>query len=469
MAFLEKEKGKGKGKGKRKESKVDAVTQIVDYFARITRDKAENSSEIRLEEDHLLRLSKASLDTNGWSIFKVPYRLRKVNEKAYEPRIISIGPYHHGKPHLNMMEIIKESCFRIIIGGSTTNAEQLKRAMKYMEEDVRKCYPEACDLESDEFVRMMILDGCFIVYLFQKNSPIKDIFNMNSILTEIWCDLLLLENQLPFFVLSKLYGMINKSNDEMGEFAPLALDNLLKAMPGPTISSGKVPKNIKHLLGLVYDSWIPHPTGNQGQGTLSKFIRCAAELEEAGIEFEKKVKDIGQDNNGKDEKCVASSLFDIEFTDDAKLKVPTIDIDNNTELILRNFVAYEQFVPHQNSTYVCDYVVFMDNLIDSGKDVQLLRHSGVIVNWLGDDEALAQMFNRLRDFAYSTQHSFYYKKIYDDVDNHCQKKWNRWKAKLKKDYFNSPWSLIKVVAAAVLLLLTMAQAIFSVLSYVNPN
>jgi len=38
------------------------------------------------------------------SIFKVPSRLRHVNERAFEPEILSIGPYHRGKDNLKMME-----------------------------------------------------------------------------------------------------------------------------------------------------------------------------------------------------------------------------------------------------------------------------------------------------------------------------------------------------------------------------
>jgi hypothetical protein len=30
-------------------------------------------------------------------IYKVPERLRELNEKAYTPRVVSIGPIHHGK------------------------------------------------------------------------------------------------------------------------------------------------------------------------------------------------------------------------------------------------------------------------------------------------------------------------------------------------------------------------------------
>ena len=40
---------------------------------------------------------------------KVPLMLRGTwdFEKFYEPRVISFGPYHHGKPQLHPMEMIK--------------------------------------------------------------------------------------------------------------------------------------------------------------------------------------------------------------------------------------------------------------------------------------------------------------------------------------------------------------------------
>ncbi|CAL2240902.1 unnamed protein product [Prunus armeniaca] len=37
-------------------------------------------------------------------IYRVPNKLRKVNEAAYTPQLISIGPFHHGKPELKDME-----------------------------------------------------------------------------------------------------------------------------------------------------------------------------------------------------------------------------------------------------------------------------------------------------------------------------------------------------------------------------
>ena len=47
----------------------------------------------------------------------------------------------------------------------------LEKAMKEMEEKTRKCYSEDFGgIESDDFVRMMLIDGCFIVELLRLYS-----------------------------------------------------------------------------------------------------------------------------------------------------------------------------------------------------------------------------------------------------------------------------------------------------------
>ncbi|KAK5772777.1 hypothetical protein PVK06_049072 [Gossypium arboreum] len=107
----------------------------------------------------------------------------------------------------------------------------------------------------------------------------------------------------------------------------------------------------------------------------------------------------------------------------------------------------------------------MDKLINTSKDVQLLRKNEIIDNMLGNDEAVTEMFNKLGDSVYYSPEDFYYKDIANQVNKHCKRNWNIWKAKLKKDYFNTPWSPISFLAALVLLLLTVLQTIFSVLSY----
>jgi hypothetical protein len=44
---------------------------------------------------------------SNWSIWTVPNSLRTVNDDAYNPHIISIGPLHRGQEKLQSMEIHK--------------------------------------------------------------------------------------------------------------------------------------------------------------------------------------------------------------------------------------------------------------------------------------------------------------------------------------------------------------------------
>ncbi|MBA0816804.1 hypothetical protein Gohar_001426, partial [Gossypium harknessii] len=139
---------------------------------------------------------------NRGCIYKVPHRLREVNEKAYEPNVVSIGPYHHGKQHLKAMQVIKRSFFRKIAEENNPNVNELARTMRSLEARIRKCYEEAAFyLDSHQLVQMMLLDGCFIVQLIRGIHPAEGIFEVGRVQTDILHDLLLLENQLPFFVL----------------------------------------------------------------------------------------------------------------------------------------------------------------------------------------------------------------------------------------------------------------------------
>ncbi|KAK6270393.1 hypothetical protein POUND7_007498 [Theobroma cacao] len=158
---------------------------------------------------------------------------------------------------------------------------------------------------------------------------------------------------------------------------------------------------------------------------------CATELKEAGIQFVNSI-----------EESDVKSLFDISFTD-VTMKIVTFVVEDYTECLFRNLIAYELY--EEGSTYVIDYVTLMDNPIDSAKYVQLLRFSGIIENMLGDDEAVAQMLNKLCDHVTLCGDIFYYEEIFVKVQKHCARRWNTWKAKLRHDYFNSPWAFISLL------------------------
>ncbi|OMO88589.1 hypothetical protein COLO4_20188 [Corchorus olitorius] len=378
-------------------------------------------------------------------IFKVPRQLRQVNPEAYEPQIIAIGPYyHHRKEHLKPMEEHKKHCLNTILARNpNVSLEKYVEAMRRKERAARHCYAEDVGMSPKDFSEMLLLDGCFIIELIRapvlmvNEMPSKygdgQIFRLKVDLPIVAYDLLLLENQLPLFILEELFDMSKKPDDdeEQGEsFVERALSFFCLATDYHQNYNPK--RDYKHLLGLVHSqcvSQVKVDDHKRPSNTNPKLrsMRNATALEEAGVTFQ---------------------------------KIPTLRIDDNTELMFRNLIAYEQF---NGDTYVSDYAVIMDCLINSDKDVELLHRQGIIANWLGDHEAVANMINRLCDHV-SISQDFKYQQVCKNSQDYCDLKWNEWRATLKHDYFKNPWALISFLAALLLLLITVTQFIISFFS-----
>ncbi|KAK4737269.1 hypothetical protein R3W88_000966 [Solanum pinnatisectum] len=104
----------------------------------------------------------------------------------------------------------------------------------------------------------------------------------------------------------------------------------------------------------------------------------------------------------------------------------------------------------------------MDHLIDSDKDVSLLRQKGIIENWMGEDKEVASLFNKIGN-GVGVYSNFYYSEEFKKAVEHCEKPWNKMKANLLHNYFSSPWVGVgaSTVAAIILLILTAMQTILT--------
>ncbi|KAI8009919.1 UPF0481 protein [Camellia lanceoleosa] len=391
-------------------------------------------------------------------IFRMYDDLRRQNEKAYEPSIVAIGPYHRGKAKLKQMEEHKLWYLQQLLNREKNNSvNEYIKAIKELEERARNCYAETIPLESDEFVEMMLLDSFFIIELFRKNTrrlTVENdlIFQSHNIRTALRRDLILLENQLPFFILVRLFNMTKTDLDL--EIIQIALKFLQFNAPGHKLEAprGISINNIKHLLHLVHSCWcfkFAEMNRNATEKQL-EFINSATELQESGIQFKK---------------AEETNLFDVKFNSGI-LEIPSLTIEAEVgESFFTNLVAFELCPSYHAPKYVCDYAVFMNCLINSSEDVRILRHSGIIESWVGDDAELHSMWHKLFNITTTDTKKFSYSQVFNDVNNHCKRRRNRWIANLKRNYFNSPWALISFLAATVLLLLTVAQTIFSILSF----
>ena len=100
-------------------------------------------------------------------IQKVPEMLREIksNEKCYDPLVVSIGPYHHGSPGLQLVEKHKFPMTRQSVMESGKGIDVVYSKLVEVAGNARKCYAEGSTQEFDDeaFARMMFLDGCFIL------------------------------------------------------------------------------------------------------------------------------------------------------------------------------------------------------------------------------------------------------------------------------------------------------------------
>lgn len=410
------------------------------------------------------KLSLLSPSPSECCIFRVHDQLRRVNEKAYEPQIVAIGPYHHAKKGLQLMEEHKLRYLQSLLRRKNeSSVERYRLGIKSLEPDARKCYAESISLTQDEMIDMMLLDGCFIIFLILKfnkrNLRDKDdpIFQRGWMISTLERDLMLFENQLPLFILWKLIDMIVEVPNQYDQFIDLGFSffcDLFPSVGGREHIERNSLYECKHLLGLMYHRWVLSFVGteskeNKPMETTWRFIPSATELLEAGVKLEK---------------FEDGTLLDIKFQNGVLhgvLQIPPLDIEDRTETFFRNLIAYEQYCPRNQLRYITDYTKLMDSLIDSPKDVAILSRRGIIHNWNGDGEVVSKMFNTIGD-EIMLGYPFLYADIFKKVNIRCQKHWSRQMAALNRNYLNSPWTLISVLAALVLLLLTFTQTFFAV-------
>ncbi|KAL0014533.1 hypothetical protein SO802_001602 [Lithocarpus litseifolius] len=76
-----------------------------------------------------------------------------------------------------------------------------------------ECYAEPIGYSPNEFVRILVIEGCFIIELFRKIAY-KELREKNDLIfTGDWMflfllhDLILLENQVPWIVMDRLFNM----------------------------------------------------------------------------------------------------------------------------------------------------------------------------------------------------------------------------------------------------------------------
>ncbi|KAI5347911.1 hypothetical protein L3X38_000798 [Prunus dulcis] len=142
-------------------------------------------------------------------------------------------------------------------------------------------------------------------------------------------------------------------------------------------------------------------------------------------------------------------------------KIPRLSIGELTDPLLRNLIAFEQCYHRMKYGHgITSYAFLMDKLVASSKDMEFLCEKEIIDNWLSAEDG-AKYFSKLCNDT--VLKGFYYDELLAQVNKHCGITWYRWLQILNRDYFADPWSAISLIAAAVLLALTIVQTVYTIL------
>nr|XP_023904116.1 UPF0481 protein At3g47200-like isoform X2 [Quercus suber] len=321
-------------------------------------------------------------------IHKVPANIRKWNEGAYTPSNVSIGPYHCNsnirREYFSKLNILISEC--------------AGRKLGVMDEfDIRHYYRETIDDPNYVTDKLFVRDAYLVIEIF-----LRLIDDARRI------DLLLLENQLPFFFIEELFrreyantssSLIELTFDFFKEF------NVLNIKP----TDLKI--EIEHFTDLLRTFYLPPSRQLPKRGRKSiKLLYTATQLQEAGV------------------------------------KIETRYVGNG---------------------YVTDYFLMMSSLAQSIEDMELLRHLKIVqgFDYKTDDALLSIVQDLCRDIeSIDMNHDYIltFKKL-KKFHNRPRNLMHMWKKPLKRDYFSNPWRTASTIAAIILLVLTFIQTVCSII------
>jgi hypothetical protein len=353
--------------------------------------------------------------------------------------------------------------------------------------------PEDADMDmGSTLAENMLLDGCFILHRLLKMARKRRAAGKRSsgggddddddwtqaygrcgVWGLVTRDLLLLNNQIPLFVvralLEQLKGPVDadEGDDDVLVDGGLQLFGSLHPRrlqpPAPAVLG-----EAHHLLHLFYLSItnLPVPIPTQSASSpedkkllpeLTQWVPCAKELEDAGVRIRARV-------DG-----TATSFLDIRFSAGGVLEIPPLQLYDYSEPLFRNLVAFEQTYPGTPG-HVTAYAIFMDCLVKTSDDMRLLHRRGILLNHMNGDReaATAGFFSSICAGALASADRNYLAPLMDEVVTYQSGSWPQWRAALLRDYFGSPWAAIAVVVAAFVVALTVLQTFYALYAYYQP-
>jgi Plant protein of unknown function len=155
--------------------------------------------------------------------------------------------------------------------------------------------------------------------------------------------------------------------------------------------------------------------------------------------------------------------FGVEFHNGI-LQLPHFKLDSSQTTLLVNLIAFEDFKPSKDRV-LTSYILLLDGLINTKKDVELLQHFGIIHNKLSSIQAASTFFHEIGNICLVDYEDHYCQQLFKNLNDYYISNWNRQFAKLQHTSFSSPWAVISLLVGALLLILSALQTAYTICSY----
>lgn len=438
----------------------------------------------RRKNPQFLRRERRLQQIQKTRIQKVPHFLRsKSHNSDYDPKVVSLGPYHHGKPELQLFQEFKKTTLEMFVSGSDKDTDFYYNLVLEVVADIRSCYVDASAALYDDakFAEMILLDSCFILNHIMIITRVGDASRCSVTdkligftgLRFIEHDMILLENQIPLGIIELLfnarYGDIittisisdgsTDSGDETKEryypWKQMLSRYCHECLFGQYFNdndSDEPPHLLeafrRHLVSDCGHAQKDEPSDESGREN-HYFFRSVMDLKSKGIHF-------AVNNEVQSLRGVKFESYKVY----AELELPVWYASPQSRVLFTNIIAYE-LCPNSNTELeMISCINFMKSLIVSPADAKELREKRIISNALGDDSDVVNFFKGLNTDEFENPHIFLdvKKKIGHHYDSKVKTLW----AEFVYTYFRRPWTVIASLAATLLLLLTCIQTYFTV-------
>ncbi|KAF8645017.1 hypothetical protein HU200_066220 [Digitaria exilis] len=382
---------------------------------------------------------------------RYPACLGSVDQAYTLPKIVAIGPYHHGsRDKLKQAEMVKHAAACHCVRQSCRSLEDLYGEVVPVADSVRCLYDKdvIAGISCEDFRHMMFFDACFLVqymlmqaYTGNVDESLNGFLSPNRV--DIFHDVMLLENQLPWKLVETVIRFMRMSVSSTSKAFVRVMRHCMMSddrhelpqqKPLVWYSTYKPP----HLLGLLRyyivgrsDTEFPKP-----KSANISFSVSAMELAEIGITLTAN-KTMQLIDMGLNQKGI---LF-------PELSLAPLSLNRYRASYLVNMAAFElctvksfSAAPDEEDSAVCSYLLLLAKLVYTEEDVHELRVKGLLQGGGGltNQEAL-RFFSSFQGLRFGP----YYLRIMLQIQNYRES--SRMKTKSLAFFHKHKGTIAKVV------------------------